>query len=58
MKMTFDELSAMELHEVKTIDTSDDRLEILRVPGGWIYTQLVLKGCHYTLISSVFVPIL
>lgn len=42
-----DNIYKMMLHEVIVFDNCCDQVQIMRVPGGWIYTKLG---------SSVFVP--
>ena len=59
--MTIKELLAMELHKTTTVgdheftDGSKARLEILRVPGGWVYSFSINSATTDT-ISQTFVP--
>lgn len=44
----------MELHE--EAETGVSGVRIMRVPGGWIYSQLVETGTGGYSLSSCFVP--
>lgn len=47
-------LHAMELHEV--LHLNDGELEILRVPGGWVYTTYCDNGVSGYSLTSCLVP--
>lgn len=52
-KLTHDDLCRMKLHDV-LYGIESDRITILRVPGGWIYTSY--SDGYPTTMSSCFVP--
>lgn len=45
----------MKLHETLTT-TEVARIEIQRVPGGWIYTRYTETSPHWWSTSMIFVP--
>jgi len=49
------ELLAMNMHETLELN-GPENVQILRVPGGWIYTTYVENGTGGYDMSSVFVP--
>ncbi len=52
-KPTHDDLCSMKLHEFRYLP-GPERISILRVPGGCIYTNY--SNPYSTIISSCFVP--
>lgn len=53
-QLTFDSLYAMKEHEVLKVDTGRTKIQVIRVPHGWIYTIMDTAGNFSS--SSVFVP--
>jgi hypothetical protein len=57
MSFIYEDLKKMKPHEIKHFD---GELEILRVYGGWIYTQTKRIHCNGTgeqlVMTSTFVP--
>ena len=51
MNTEMEELLIMKLHDVIRIEKGNMKVDILRVPNGWIYTIFDEEGW-----SSVFVP--
>lgn len=55
-------LYAMELHETLTVTHFEMKkgrtvVEVLRVPGGWIYSHLVTSSDHHSAVfNTTFVP--
>ena len=56
--MTKEELLKMELHEIKNIPCHSHDITVLRVFGGWVYTQVAWDQERdiMTSSSSCFVP--
>ena len=46
----------MELHEKLTPAIKGSIIDIIRVPGGWIYSTYSMSNDNYWSVSSVFVP--
>lgn len=56
---TTDEIYALDIHETAVISTDGDGyVTVLRVPGGWIYTEYYgeVRETMTCSISSTFVP--
>lgn len=54
-------LKEMKLHELKTIYTqknniSEERITVLKVPGGYMYTHYKVVFSRFSSQSSVFIP--
>jgi len=54
MAANINDLLAMDIHDTIKLNLSGQ--EVLRVPGGWIYTTHVQNGTSGFCLSSVFVP--
>ena len=56
--MNIEDLQKMELHEIKSIPCKSHDIEVMRVFGGWVYTQIGWN--HETdsleVLSMCFVP--
>lgn len=54
-KLTHDDLCSMKLHDI-LYSPGPERISILRVPGGWIYTSYADGHGFSSALSSCFVP--
>ena len=57
-KITKQELLDMELHEIKSVPCKSHDIDVMRVIGGWIYTQIAwdTERDYMTSSSTCFVP--
>ena len=54
-EITHDNLRSMKLHDI-LYSPGPERISILRVPGGWIYTSYADGHGFSSALSSCFVP--